>query len=123
VNSYRRLEAWQRCHKLAVAVYRETAAFPKEERYGLTSQARRAAFSAGANIAEGSARRGSREFRRFLEISLGSLAELSYVLDLASDLALLEPDRLSALRDLHTRASQVTWRLYQAHQRATRERT
>ena len=106
-----------------MAIYRETVAFPKEERYGLTSQARRAAFSAAANIAEGSARRGSREFRRFLEISLGSLAELSYVLDLAAALQLLAADRLSALRDLHTRASQVTWRLYQAHSRASHTRT
>jgi four helix bundle protein len=119
MDSYRRLDAWRRCHELALAVYRTTAGFPATERYGLTAQARRAAFSAAANIAEGSVRRGSREFRRFLEISLGSLAELSYVLDLASDLELLDADRLRAVRELHTRASQVTWRLYQAHRRAS----
>jgi four helix bundle protein len=117
VNTYRRLEAWQRCHALALAIYRHTESFPAQELYGLTSQARRAAFSAAANIAEGSARRGTREFRRFLNISLGSLAELSYVLDLSEDLGLLDTQQGTTLRDLHTRASQVTWKLYEALKR------
>ena len=54
---YERFEAWQRCHELVLEIYTVTATFPKEEKYGLTSQSRRAAFSAAANIAEGSARR------------------------------------------------------------------
>jgi len=77
---YERFHAWQACHELAVAVYRTTATFPRHELYGLTSQARRAAFSAAANIAEGSAKRGAREFRRYLDISIGSLSELAYAL-------------------------------------------
>jgi four helix bundle protein len=112
VNTYRRLEAWQRCHELALGIYQATSTFPVAERYGLTSQARRAAFSAAANIAEGAAKRGRREFRRFLDITLGSLAELSYFLDLAGDLALLTAPQQAELRALHTRASQVTWKLY-----------
>jgi len=76
---YERFHAWQACHELAVAVYRTTT-FPRHELYGLTSQARRAAFSAAANIAEGSAKRGAREFRRYLDISIGSLSELAYAL-------------------------------------------
>jgi four helix bundle protein len=116
VNAYRGLKAWQLCHQLALAVYRLTRSFPAEERYGLTSQARRAAFSAAANIAEGSCRRGPRQFAHFLDASIGSLGELSYVFDLAGDLGYLAPPDLSALRTLHTRASQLTWRLY-AYQR------
>ena len=62
---YERLTAWQCCHALFLEIYRVTAGFPKSELYGLTSQMRRAAFSAAANIAEGSAKRGPHEFRRF----------------------------------------------------------
>src|SRR5882762_312390 len=77
---YQRLNAWRSCHQLALATYRITQSFPKYELYGITSQMRRAAFSAPANIAEGSAKRGPREFRRFLDIPLGSFAELSYTI-------------------------------------------
>ena len=109
---YERLEAWQLCHGLALAVYRATEAFPRSELYGLTSQARRAAFSAAANIVEGSTRRGKREFRRFLDIALGSLAELEYILRLCRELGMLEEARRAELTDLHTAASKVTWGLY-----------
>ena len=75
---YERLKAWQECHKLVLETYRVTKGFPREELYGLTSHARRAAFSAAVNIVEGSANRGVGEYRRFLDISIGSLAELGY---------------------------------------------
>ena len=72
---YRRFVAWQRCHELALAIYRATEHFPSAERFGLAAQARRAAFSAAANIVEGSAKRGSAEFARYLDMSIGSLNE------------------------------------------------
>src|SRR2546426_10404079 len=75
---YERLHAWRECHELAPAVYRVTKSFPSEEQYGLTSQTRRAAFSAAVNIVEGSSRRSRKEFRRFLDISLSSLTEVGY---------------------------------------------
>jgi len=74
--NYERWAAWQLAYNLTLDVYRVTTNFPVSERYGLTSQMRRASFSIIANIAEGSARRGSRELRRFLDVALGSLAEL-----------------------------------------------
>ncbi|NIM51319.1 MAG: four helix bundle protein, partial [Gemmatimonadales bacterium] len=111
---YERFEAWQLCHQLVLAIYHVTASFPREELYGLTAQARRAAFSAAANIAEGSAKRGRREFRRYLDISVGSLSELSYIIRLARDLKMLKVGEAKKLEDLHTRASQVTWKLYQS---------
>jgi four helix bundle protein len=110
---YERFAAWQRCHELVLAVYRVTASFPKDERYGLTSQARRAAFSAAANIAEGSAKRGLGEFRRYLDISIGSLSELAYILQLASELNLLTDKDRQALNALRARAGFLTWRLYE----------
>jgi four helix bundle protein len=111
---YEKLVAWKECHALALAVYRATEGFPKREMYGLTAQARRAAFSAAANIAEGSAKRGPAEFRRFLDISLGSLAEVSYIARLAKDLGLLNEDSWATLNNQQNRAGFVTWRLYQA---------
>ena len=76
--AYEGLRAWRAAHQLAVAVYKVTRSFPKSELYGMTSQLRRAALSIPANIAEGSAKRGTREFRRFLDIAVWSFAEVSY---------------------------------------------
>ena len=86
---YEKLVAWRECHQLALAVYGATKSFPVDERYGLTSQIRRAAFSAAANIVEGSSRRTAREFRRFLDIALGSLTEVGYALRFAHEAGIL----------------------------------
>jgi four helix bundle protein len=115
---YERFEAFHLCHRLAMAVYRETVTFPKSELYGLTAQARRAAFSAAANIVEGSARRGKAEFRRFLDISLASLAELGYAIQFAHELGLLDDSRKALLDAAHTSASKATWVLYDSMRRA-----
>src|SRR6185503_9997004 len=109
---YERFGAWRACHDLALQVYRITARFPASERYGLVSQARRAAFSAAANIVEGSSKREHREFRRFLDIAFGSLTELGYTLRFAKELGLLEPQDAADLEARHTDASRLTWKLY-----------
>lgn len=114
MDAYQRLKAWQVWHELAVAIYRRAKRFPADERYGLTSQTRRAAFSAAANIAEGASRRGRAEFRRFLDISLGSLGEVSYALRFARDVELLNHEEWSALSTLRVRASQLTYRLHES---------
>jgi len=75
---------------LALHVYSKTADFPKSELFGVTSQTRRAAVSTAANIAEGSARGGDKEFARFLYIALGSASELEYFAILIADLGLLK---------------------------------
>jgi|SRR5215216_2264779 len=111
---YQRLKAWQRCHDLCLAVYRTTKSWPSEERYGLSSQARRAAHSAAANIAEGCAKKGRAEFRRYLNISLGSLSELSYTLLLAKELRILSDPDWDTLNKLHERAGGMTWLLYKS---------
>ena len=106
------LIAWQAAQALAVAVYRATAAWPRSEVYGLTSQARRAAVSIPANIAEGAAKRGRKEFRRFLDVSLGSLAELHVYLLLAKEFGYLSQELWGELEALRDHASRLTWGLY-----------
>ena len=88
MQDFRKLNVWRKSHALTLRVYAETAKFPKEESLGITAQARRAAVSIAANIAEGSARDGDREFARFLYISLGSASEFEYFSILIADLGL-----------------------------------
>lgn len=109
---YHRLKAWQTCHQLALATYRVTQTFPKNELYGITSQMRRAAFSAAANVAEGSAKRGPREFRRFLDIALGSLSEMSYAILLVKELGYVSETDWKELDNLRDQAGKLTWGLY-----------
>src|SRR5918994_1935429 len=110
--SYEKFEAWRITHELALEVYRVTEQWPSSERYHLTAQTRRAALSAPTNIAEGAAKRGVREFRRYLDISLGSLSELSYLLRFCKDLGILDGRTFGDLTDLRNRAGVLTWRLY-----------
>lgn len=111
---YERFDAWRACHDLALATYRVSATFPKHELYGVVSQMRRAAFSTAANIAEGAAKRGRAEFRRYLDISLESLSELSYAGRLVRDLGYLSPEAWREFDDLCSRAGRLTMGLYKA---------
>lgn len=92
IRSYRDLKVWQKSMDLTVRTYEVTKGFPSEERYGLTSQMRRAAASVPANIAEGRERRSTREFLQFLGIARGSLAELETFLTLSERLGLLQSE-------------------------------
>src|SRR5215207_4305220 len=114
---YEKLDAWRVSHELALETYRMTADWRKSEMYGLTAQTRRAALSVPTNIAEGVAKLGPREFRRYLDISLGSLSDLSYLLLFGRDrelLTILEWEHMDAQRN---RAGQIVWRLYRSVQR------
>src|SRR4051812_44991984 len=101
---HERLLAWKLCHQLVLAVYQASQRWPAQERFGLIAQIRRAASSAPTNIAEGAAKRGSKEYRRFLDIALGSLAETAYLLMLARDLDMLTVPEWERLDDLRKRA-------------------
>jgi four helix bundle protein len=89
VKDFRELKVWHKAHALALAVYRITSRFPREEQFGLTSQLRRCSGSIGANLAEGCGRNGNPELSRFCSIAMGSASELEYHLLLARDLKLL----------------------------------
>ena len=85
-RTFRDLIVWRKAHELVLAIYRFTRDFPKEERYGLTSQFRRAGVSVPANVAEGFKKRSRGDKVRFMNISQGSLEECRYYLILAEDL-------------------------------------
>ena len=114
VNSYRDLRVWQEGRILVKEAYRAVKAFPKEEIYGLTSQIKRSAVSIPSNIAEGSSRRSTQEFLRFINISTGSLAELETQLILANDLEFLDSDTLEKLLQRTDNISRMSQGLYDA---------
>lgn len=89
IESYKDLIVWQQAMDLVVSVYTVTKTWPKEELYGLTSQARRAAVSTPANIAEGFARENRGSYQQFLRIAQGSLKELETHLIVAQRVGLL----------------------------------
>jgi four helix bundle protein len=102
-RSYRDLDVWKLAIEIVKDIYRVTEKFPPPELFGLTNQLRRAAISIPSNIAEGQGRNSSKEFRQFLAIALGSLAEVETQLIIASEIGYLassEPTKL--LADLDT---------------------
>ena len=100
MKDFRTLQVWRKAHQLSLAVYRSTARFPADEKFGITSQIRRCCVSIEANIAEGCGRDGDQEFRRFLCISMGSASELDCHLLLAHDLELLAKNPYQQLSSL-----------------------
>lgn len=99
IESYKDLIIWQQAMELAVAVYRATRTWPKEELYGLTSQARRAATSVPANIAEGYARESRATYQNFLRIAQGSLKELETLLLIAERVGIASKEAVAPLMD------------------------
>jgi len=119
MKTFRDLQVWSKAHQLTLSIYRETAHFPKEELFGLTSQMRRCSASIGANIAEGCGRRGNAELHRFLQIALGSASELEYHLLLARDLGYLNSN---AYEELSSAAQEVKKMLTALSRRVYSER-
>ncbi|MFN8652916.1 MAG: four helix bundle protein [Gemmatimonadales bacterium] len=120
--TYERFLAWQHSHQLVLLTYKVTRNWPSHETFGLVAQVRRAAVSVAANIAEGAAKKGSREFCRFLDMANGSLAETEYLIRLARDLAYLSEEEWSALEARRAEAGRCLWALYasvRAHARST----
>lgn len=99
MRNHSKLKVFQLADKLAIQIYSRTTAFPREERYGLSSQMRRAAVSTVANIVEGAARPSEADFARFLAIAYGSARELEYEITLAKRLAYLTSDDSTHLLD------------------------
>ncbi|HXJ93748.1 MAG TPA: four helix bundle protein [Terriglobia bacterium] len=107
MQHFRDLKVWQRSHALVLDLYRITAGFPKDERFGLVSQLRRAAASVPTNIAEGAKRQGRQDYARFLNIAEGSLAETEYLVLLSRDLSYIPPQSAEAARQLLTVGCQL----------------
>lgn len=104
---YKNLILWQKADILAKSVYIETRSFPKSEIFGLTSQLRRAALSVPTNIVEGYARIGSKEFKHFLSIALGSLAETEYLIEFSYDLNYLTFDQFKKLQSIRQETGNI----------------
>jgi four helix bundle protein len=111
VKSYKELKIWQKAIALVKFVYQITQKFPREERYVLTDQVRRAAISIPSNIAEGQTRQHTAEFRQFLFISLGSLAELDTQLILAKELGYMNEVGLSQFDSKSSELRKMIWTL------------
>ena len=113
-KSFRDLVVWQKAHQLVLAIYSTTKRFPKEEKFGLTSQIRRSTISVAANIAEAFKKKSSLDKLRFLNISQGSLSETEYYLILSQD---LEYGKMNELMD---KADEVG-RILEAYMNAIRK--
>jgi four helix bundle protein len=98
LRNYKDLNAWQKSYELCLKIYRITAKFPNEERYGLTSQIRRSAVSIVSNIAEGYGRKTTVDYIRMLYISYGSVCELETQILLEGDLGFIEKGELGTIK-------------------------
>jgi len=90
LKGYQDLDVWKSAHKLVLKIYKLTRSYPAEEKYGLTSQMRRAVISIPANIVEGFRKRGIKDKQNFYNIAQASLDELSYYVILSKDLGYIQ---------------------------------
>jgi four helix bundle protein len=97
LRNYKELKVWQRAYQLCLKVYRITASFPKDEKFGLTSQIRRAVVSVPSNIAEGYGRKTTADYIRFLYIAYGSTCELETQIMLSGDLDYMDSKLLKSI--------------------------
>ena len=111
---FRNLVVWKRSHQTVLRVYQLTRLFPSDERFGLTSQLRRAAVSIPSNIAEGSARSARGSYRAHVDVALGSAGEVDYQLLLARDLGYLHDTEHSEVAREVSEARRMLAALYRA---------
>ncbi len=97
MRNFRELDIWKLSKLLAVDIYRHTQRFPRSEAYGLVSQIQRCAVSIPSNIAEGCSRSSNRDFKRFLEIAIGSSFELETQLSIAHEVGYIDHKGLTEL--------------------------
>ncbi len=114
---HKKLDVWNLSMDLARTIYRVTAHYPGEEKFGLVSQMRRAAVSIPSNLAEGAARSSDNEFRHFLSIARSSLSELDTQLDLSLQLGFITEKVRSEIDALLTRIDKMLYGLYKLKDR------
>ena len=100
IYTFEKLDVWKKSRKLVKNIYQITKSFPDEEKFGLTSQIRRASISISSNLAEGSARQSLKDQARFSIMAYGSLMEVLNQLILANDLEYLSQDKMLEMRPL-----------------------
>lgn len=109
IRTFQDLKVWQKGHGLVLVIYRLTKDFPSEEKFGLTSQARRAAVSVVCNIVEGFRRKSVKDSLHFYNIADSSLEELKYQLILSRDLKLINTDEFDAAIALSSEVSKMLY--------------
>ena len=120
MRPHQKLDLWTRAIEFVVAIYKLTERFPKEEKFGLTSQMRRASVSIAANISEGAARTSVKEFMQFLSHSQGSASEVDTELIIAARLGyVLDEDYQKLSRDLDDIGRMITRLSQSLKRRAT----
>jgi four helix bundle protein len=123
MSSYRDLRAWQHAKRLSIEVGKAVRQFPEEERMALADQMRRAAYSVALNIAEGAARKGSKEFRRFLDMARGSLSELQSALEISDEMGYLPDGEFERLDAIATETAKTLWGLLRKITDSTKRRS
>lgn len=122
IKSYQDLMVWKRSIDLVEAVYRASSTWPSDERFGLTSQVRRASVSIPANIAEGHGRLGDRELARYLSIARGSLREVETHLIIARRLNFLSDEEFDQLHSITEEVGRLLFGLYRRVQQINQTR-
>jgi four helix bundle protein len=111
VSSYKDLTVWQRAMQMSLAIYRLSSGFPPEERYGLTSQIRRAGVSVPSNIAEGYGRGTRKDYKQFLSIARGSTLEVQTQLIIANELGFCDLQQMKETEGLSEEVSKMLYSL------------
>ena len=113
-DRWKNLEIWKLADELAYEVYEATRIFPQEEKFGITSQLRRASLSVPTNIVEGYSRKGDKELANFINISLGSLAETKYLLHFSHRLSYLQDEKYDEIMKRYALLGKKIWKFYEA---------
>lgn len=109
MHNYNDLKFWQKAHQVVLKIYSLTNNFPGEEKYGLTSQLRRASVSTAANIVEGSKRKSNKDFAHFLNIAEGSASEVEYLLLVAKDVGYLSKEDSEIVSSLNAEVCRMLY--------------
>jgi four helix bundle protein len=113
-RNHTKLKVFHTAHQLALEVYSLTESLPPDERFGVRAQLRRAAVSVPTNIVEGCVRSSVRDYGRFLDMALGSAAEVRYLLELSGDLRLLQGPELSQCKESSDHVARALQKLQRA---------
>lgn len=112
-DRWKKLEIWKLADDLAYQIYKVTSNFPQQEIYGITSQLRRASLSIATNIVEGYSKRGDKELRRYIDISLGSLSEVKYLIYFSNRLGYLNDDMYKMVEGKTKELGSKLWKFYE----------
>jgi four helix bundle protein len=107
VNRAQDMDVFKLSHSLTIEIYKLTDKFPPEEKFGLSSQMRRSAYSIPVNIVEGASRLGTKEYRQFVGVARGSSAEISYQLLLSKELGYLSEQDYTSLKERYDRVARM----------------